>query len=91
MQLAFKGLLPLPKLLISCPGSSIPLPNTYPCWWVGGGASLGFKRTEHHPDYPDHPKGSHPLPKSMIFYTLCKRPLTPPPSFLHDHVVDFLT
>ena len=26
-------------------------------------------------------KGSHPLPKRMFFYTLCKRPLTPPPRF----------
>ena len=24
-------------------------------------------------------KGSHRLPKRMLFYTLCKRPLTPPP------------
>ena len=36
-------------------------------------------------------KGSHPLPKSMNFYTLCKRPLTPPPSVLHDHVAIFST
>ena len=29
--------------------------------------------------------------KSDVFYTLCKRPLTPPPppSVLHDHVTDF--
>ena len=36
-------------------------------------------------------KGSHPLPKRMNFYTLCKRPLTPPPSVLHDHVAIFST
>ena len=36
-------------------------------------------------------KGSHPLPNRMFFYTLCKRPLTPPPRFFHDHVVDFST
>ena len=35
---------------------------------------------------------SHWVPKQMFFYTLCKRPLTlPPPSVLHNHVVDFLT
>ena len=33
-------------------------------------------------------KGSHRLPKRMFFYTLCKRPLTPP-SVLHDLVADF--
>ena len=26
-------------------------------------------------------KGSHSLPNRMLFYTLCKRPLTPPPRF----------
>ena len=26
-------------------------------------------------------KGSHPLPNRMFFYTLCNRPLTPPPRF----------
>ena len=40
-----------------------------------------------------HPKGSHPPPNRMFFYTFCKRPLTPlpPPSVLHNHVADFST
>ena len=51
----------------------------------------GHRHHHHHQTITTVPKGIHPPPNRMFLYTLCKRPLTPPPLFLHNHVVDFST
>ena len=64
-------------------------------WWIDDdGDDENVDRhdldDDEYEDFTD--KGSRPLPNRMFFYTLCKRPLTPPsPSILHNHVVDFST
>ena len=41
--------------------------------------------------HPPFPKGRMALPKRMNFRKNSKRPLTPPPSFLGNHIADFAT